>query len=41
MVAQAFVRDLVFLLVAAFIGGSLAKRFRYPAAWANLLLESS
>ena len=36
MVAQAFVRDLVFLLVAAFIGGSLAKRFRYPAALGEL-----
>ena len=36
MIAQAFVRDLVFLLVAAFIGGSLAKRFRYPAALGEL-----
>jgi Kef-type K+ transport system membrane component KefB len=36
VVAQAFVRDLVFLLVAAFIGGSLAKRFRYPAALGEL-----
>jgi Kef-type K+ transport system membrane component KefB len=36
VIAQAFVRDLVFLLVAAFIGGSLAKRFRYPAALGEL-----
>jgi Kef-type K+ transport system membrane component KefB len=36
VVAEAFVRDLVFLLVAAFIGGSLAKRFRYPAALGEL-----
>jgi Kef-type K+ transport system membrane component KefB len=36
VVAAAFVRDLVFLLVAAFIGGSLAKRFRYPAALGEL-----
>ena len=36
MVAETFVRDLVFLLFAAFIGGSLAKRFRYPAALGEL-----
>jgi Kef-type K+ transport system membrane component KefB len=36
VVAQVFVRDLVFLLVAAFIGGSLARRFRYPAALGEL-----
>jgi Kef-type K+ transport system membrane component KefB len=34
--AEIFVRDLVILLVAAFIGGSLAKRFRYPAALGEL-----
>jgi Kef-type K+ transport system membrane component KefB len=36
MAAEVFVRDLVILLVAAFIGGSLAKRFRYPAALGEL-----
>ena len=36
MIAHAFVRDLVVLLVAAFIGGSLARRFRYPAALGEL-----
>jgi Kef-type K+ transport system membrane component KefB len=33
---EPFIRDLVILLVAAFLGGSVARKFRYPAAIGEL-----
>jgi len=35
---EAFVRDLVILLVAAFLGGTVAKKFSYPAAIGELIV---
>ena len=35
-VSEIFIGDLVILLVAAFLGGSMARRFGYPAALGEL-----
>jgi Kef-type K+ transport system membrane component KefB len=35
---EIFIRDIVILLVAAFLGGSVARRFGYPAAIGELLV---
>lgn len=35
---EAFIRDLVILLVAAFLGGTIARKFSYPAAIGELLV---